>query len=398
MKRIFLLAALLSVLCCSCARRTPNLTVVVSLDAFRWDLTLIHQAPWLDSIGRAGVQAVMKPSYPSSTFPNHYTLATGLRPDHHGIVNSQFWDSERNIQYRMGDSTTRNQPYYYGGEPIWVTAEKQGRTTASIYWVGSDIPIGGVLPTYWLYWYDTPRLDFAARVQETLRLAALPSRERPSLIMTYIDEPDMTAHEFGPTSIETGLMVAYLDSLMGVLYTGLRALPQGDKINLIITADHGMTDISDERFVRIAEVVDTSLCAHIVSTNPTTIFSKPGCRDSLLAALAKVEHISAWKSEEVPEHLHYGSSPNLGDIIVAPDQGWQFSSEPRGILGGHGYDPEEPDMQVVFRAAGPDFKRGFVQEEKFDNVDIYSLLAHLLKIRPAPTDGSLDGVKPLLKP
>ena len=279
MKRILLFASLLLGLCAGCCRHEPNLTVIVSLDAFRWDYPQIHQAPWLDSIGRAGVRAVMRPSYPSSTFPNHYTIATGLRPDHHGIVNSNFWDGERGVLYGMGDSTTRNRPYYYGGEPIWVTAEKQGRTTASVYWVGSDIPIGGTLPTYWRYWYDTPRLDFSERVQETLRLAALPARERPSLILTYFDEPDMTGHEFGPASIETGLVVAYLDSLMGVLYTGLRALPGGDRINLIVTADHGMTDVSDERFVRIPEVLDTSLCARIVSTNPTTIFSKPGCRD-----------------------------------------------------------------------------------------------------------------------
>ena len=398
MKRFFLLSALLSILCCGCAhqRQQDTLTVVVSLDAFRWDYTDIHRAPWLDSIGRAGIRAVMKPSYPSSTFPNHYTLATGLRPDHHGIVNSSFWDSERGVMYGMGDSTTRNRPYYYGGEPIWATAGKQGVRTASVYWVGSDIPIGGALPTYWLYWYDTPRLDFAARVQETLRLAALPEDERPALIMTYFDEPDMTGHEFGPASIETGLMVAYLDSLMGVLYRGLRALPHGDRVNLIVTADHGMTDISDERCVRIDEAVDTSLCEHIVSTNPTTIFSKPGCRDRILEQLSKVEHISAWKSEEMPGHLHYGSSPRLGDIVVAPDLGWQFTFKPRGILGAHGFDPEEPDMQVIFRAAGPDFKPGYVKADKFDNVDLYPLLARLLRIRPAATDGSLEEVSDLL--
>ena len=397
MKKLFLALFLVSALAISCKRdEVRNLTVVVSLDAFRWDYTDIHNAPWLDSIGRSGVRAVMKPSYPASTFPNHYTLATGLRPDHHGIVNSHFWDSEREVLYRMGDSVTRNRPYYYGGEPIWCTAERQGVKTASVYWVGSDIPIGGILPTYWLYWYDTPRLDFASRVQETLRLAALPEAERPSLIMTYFDEPDMTGHEFGPAAIETGLVVSYLDSLMGVLYTGLRSLPHGDKINLIITADHGMTDISDDRFYRIGDYVKDEWCEHIVSTSPTTIFSKPGCRDSIIRALSGLEHLSVWKSEEVPGHLHYGTSPHLGDIVVAPDLGWQFASKPRGILGAHGYDPEESDMQVIFRASGPDFRQGFVSEEKFDNVDVYSLLSLLLKVDPAETDGSADIVKGLL--
>lgn len=398
MKRFLLLSALLLGLCCGCIQKKPqnNLTVIVSLDAFRWDFTRIHQAPWLDSIGRAGIQAVMKPSYPSSTFPNHYTIATGLRPDHHGIVNSAFWDSERGVLYSMGDSVTRNRPYYYGGEPIWATAEKQGVRTASVYWVGSDIPIGGVLPTYYKYWYDVPRLTYPERVQETLRLASLPKEERPDLIMLYFDDPDWAAHQFGPSGIGTGMMISHLDSLMGVLYQGLRALPYGDKVNLIVTADHGMTDISDERFIRIDEVVDTSLCERIVSTNPTTIFSKPGCRDRILEQISKVEHVSAWKSEEMPEHLHYGRSPHLGDIVVAPDLGWQFAFTPRGLLGAHGYDPEEPDMQVIFRAAGPDFKRGYVKADKFDNVDIYPLLARLLHIQPAVTDGALDEVSDLL--
>lgn len=391
---VILLAASLSA-----CRQTPvqrHLTVVVSLDAFRWDFTQIHDAPWLDSIGRAGVQAVMKPSYPSSTFPNHYTIATGLVPDHHGIVNSSFWDSERGVMYAMGDSATRNRPYYYAGEPIWSTAEKQGVTTACVYWVGSDIPIGGILPTYYKYWYDEPRLDYDGRVQETLRLAALPEEERPSLIMTYFDDPDWAAHNFGPSGEGTGQMIAYLDSLMGVLYTGLRALPDGQDINLIITADHGMTDISDERFIRIPEVLDESLCERIIGSNPTVIFSKPGCRDAILEQLSKVEHMQVWEHGKVPEHLNYGTSPRLGDIIVAPDLGWQFSRTPRGMLGAHGFDPEEPDMQVIFRASGPDFKQGFIDPDKFVNVDVYPLLAHLLHIVPAPTDGDFSRVAPLL--
>ena len=397
MKRFVLLFTLVLGLSCACSQqKQPNLTVIVSLDAFRWDLPQIHQAPWLDSIGRAGVQAVMRPSFPSSTFPNHYTIATGLRPDHHGIVNSSFWDNDHQVMYAMGDLATRSNPEYYGGEPIWSTAERQDVTTASVYWVGSDTPIGGSLPTYYKDWYDEPRLDYSERVQEAIRLASLPEEERPSLILVYIDEPDMVAHEFGPISIETGIMVNYLDSLMGVLYTGLHALPYGDKINLIVTADHGMTDICDERFVQIDQVLDTTLCERIVSTNPTTIFSKPGCRDSILSQLSKVEHIRAWKSEEVPEHLHYGSSSRLGDIVVCPDLGWQFAFTPRGILGAHGYDTEEADMHVIFRAEGPDFKHGYVKADKFDNVDIYPLLANLLHVRPVDTDGNLDDVKDLL--
>ena len=400
MKRHLILLACAVIAATGCTSKNlhdENITVIVSLDAFRWDYPQIHDTPWLDSIARAGVSATMLPSYPASTFPNHYTIATGLVPDHHGIVNSQFWDSERGVMYSMGDPETRNNPDYYGGEPIWATAERQGVRTGNVYWVGSDIPIGGVLPTYYKNWYDEPRLDYCERVDEALRLLSLPEAERPRLVMVYFDDPDWTSHEFGPRGIETGVMVHYLDSLMGVLYTGIKDLPYGDKVNMIVTADHGMTDISDERFICIDDYVKDEWVEHAVSTSPTSIFTKPGCRDSVINALKDVEHISVWKKEEVPAELVYGTSPHLGDIIVVPDLGWQFGWQPRGLVGAHGYSPQESDMQVMFRACGPDFKEGYAAPARHVNVDIYGLLCHLLGIEPQPTDGDFSRVEPLLK-
>jgi len=382
---------------CACCPRRDRYVVIVSLDAFRWDYPEMYDTPWLDSIARAGVRAVMMPSYPSSTFPNHYTLATGLVPDHHGIVNSQFWDPERGELYSMGDSLTRYNPVYYGGEPVWNTAERQGVRTASIYWVGSDVAIGGHYPSSYLRWNDAPRLDYAQRAEETVRLLSLPKRQRPRLVMVYFDDPDATSHEFGPDSIESGTVIHYLDSLVGVMYQGVRSLPYGDRINFIVTADHGMTDISDERFIRIDEVLDTTWCERVVSTNPTSIFTRPGCRDSVLAALSEVEHIQAWPRESVPAELQYGSSPHLGDVIVAPDLGWQFAFQPRRLLGAHGYAPQEADMQVFFCASGPDFMEGYVSDETFANTAVYPLLCRLLGVKPAPCDGDLSGVGAMLK-
>jgi len=395
MKKIALLFSL-ALLLFSC-KSEPNYTVIVSLDAFRWDYPTMFDTPWLDSIAKEGVSATMRPSYPSSTFPNHYTLATGLVPDHHGIVNSQFWDSERSVMYSMGDSAIRSKAYYYAGEPIWVTAEKQGVLTGNVYWVGSDIFIKDCYPTYYRYWYDEPRLSYPDRVQDVLRLLALPQEKRPHLVMCYFDDPDWVSHGTGPASVESASMVHYLDSLMGVLYQGIRAFPYGDKVNLIITADHGMTDISDERFYCVSDYVKPEWVERVVSSNPTSIFSRPGCQDSVIAALSGLEHISVWRKEEVPAHLCYGSSDRIGDIVVAPDKGWQFAGSPRNLKGAHGYDPEEPDMQVVFRAAGPDFKKGYVKSEVFPNVDVYSLLAKLLKVKPESTDGSLCDVEDLLR-
>ena len=379
--------------CCGEGQQKRNLTIVVSLDAFRWDYPTIYNTPWLDSIAANGVAATMVPSYPSSTFPNHFTLATGLVPDHHGIVNRQFWAPEKGELFSMGDSATRYNPYYFGGEPIWVTAKKQGVKSASIYWVGSDVAIQGLYPDYYLRWDNEPRLTYPQRVDEALRIAKLPESERPSLLMVYFDEPDWTTHHYGPVAEESEAVIEQLDSLMGILYRGLKELDYG--VNLIVTSDHGMTEISDEKFISIEQSVNPDWVERIVSTNPTTIFCKEGCRDSLFEQLSKVKHISVWRKEEVPAHLNYGSSNHLGDIIVAPDLGWQFATTPRGLNGAHGYDINEPDMQIIFRACGPDFKRGYTLPHTFSNVDLYSILAELLKIEPAKTDGSLEKVQEL---
>ena len=379
--------------CCGEGQQKRNLTIVVSLDAFRWDYPTIYNTPWLDSIAANGVAATMVPSYPSSTIPNHFTLATGLVPDHHGIVNSQFWAPEKGELFSMGDSATRYNPYYFGGEPIWVTAKKQGVKSASIYWVGSDVAIQGLYPDYYLRWDNEPRLTYPQRVEEALRIAKLPESERPSLLMVYFDEPDWTTHHYGPIAEESEAVIEQLDSLMGILYRGLKELDYG--VNLIVTSDHGMTEISDEKFISIEQTVNPDWVERIVSTNPTTIFCKEGYRDSLFEQLSKVKHISVWRKEEVPAHLNYGSSNHLGDIIVAPDLGWQFAATPRGLKGAHGYDINEPDMQIIFRACGPDFKRGYTLPHTFSNVDLYSILAELLKIEPAKTDGSLEKVQEL---
>ena len=379
--------------CCGEDQQKRNLTIVVSLDAFRWDYPTIYNTPWLDSIAANGVAATMVPSYPSSTFPNHFTLATGLVPDHHGIVNSQFWAPEKGELFSMGDSATRYNPYYFGGEPIWVTAKKQGVKSASIYWVGSDVAIQGLYPDYYLRWDNEPRLTYPQRVDEALRIAKLPESERPSLLMVYFDEPDWTTHHYGPVAEESEAVIEQLDSLMGILYRGLKELDYG--VNLIVTSDHGMTEISDEKFISIEQTVNPDWVERIVSTNPTSIFCKEGCRDSLFNQLSKVKHISVWRKEEVPAHLNYGTSNHLGDIIVAPDLGWQFATTPRGLKGAHGYDINEPDMQIIFRACGPDFKRGYTLPHSFSNVDLYSILAELLKIEPAKTDGSLEKVQEL---
>ena len=400
---LFILFVALSI-AASCRKSAENYTVILSLDGFRWDYPEYYDTPFLDSLGAAGVSARMEPSYPASTFPNHYTLATGLVPDHHGIVNNRFWDPEREYGYSMGDTLCRYDPHYYLGEPIWITAQKQGVKTGNVYWVGSDIAIKDTYPTYYRRWDDQPHWNFDERVDEIVRLTSLPEKDRPHLVMGYFDEPDHTGHGFGPISVEVKEVVEQMDSLIHGLYLRLKALPYGDKINFIVLSDHGMEDISPERFVCRTDLVPEEWVERCVGASPTSIFVKEGYVDSLYNRLSGVEHLSVWKHGEVPAELNYGTSNRLGDIIVAPDLGWQFNRFPARKPGGaHGYSPKELDMMVIFRAAGPDFKQGYEapftegEQSAFRNVDIYPLLCRLLGVKPAVTDGDINRIDKVLK-
>ena len=396
MKRLL---SLLLILLCGLAQAQirDRYVVVVSMDGFRHDYTKWYHTPNLDRVAREGVSSVMLPSYPASTFPNHYAMATGLVPDHNGLVNNAFWDSEHNTLYTMGSKEKVN-GYFYLGEPIWTTVQRQGLIAGVTYWVGSEYLINGSLPRYYSKYVSYEILSFEKRVERTLDLLKLPEADRPRLVMLYFNEPDHTGHAFGPRHRKTARAVRRVDKMLGLLLKGLEDLPYADKIDLIVLSDHGMTSIRPERCISPSKYLKQEWATRVVTGTPTSIFSTTeACRDSILNALSGVEHLNVWKKEEVPAELNYGTSPRLGDIIVAPDLGWRFTEHPRTLRGGHGYFPAEPDMQTMFRATGPDFLRG-TTIPSFRNVSVYELMCYLLGVEPAPNDGSLEELLPALKP
>ena len=403
--RRFLPVLLATLLLFGCRAR-EHYTVIISLDGNRWDYPDYYEMPFFDSLATVGVKARMEPSFPSSTFPNHYTMATGLVPDHNGLVNNSFWNPRTQHGYSLSDPESRYDPRYYLGEPVWITAQKQGVKCGVIYWVGSDIPIGpegNEFPAYYRKWDEQPHWNFDERADEIVRLMSLPEKERPRLVMGYFDEPDHQGHVFGPFSPETKEMAQKMDSLMHALYLRLKALPHGEKINFILAGDHGMTDISPERFIAWYDVIPQEWVERVVGNIPTSIWVKEGYADSLYNRLSGIEHLHVWKHGEVPEYLHYGTSDRLGEIIVSPDLGWQFNFAPSSSRGAHGFDCKETDMMVAFRAVGPDFKAGyeapFTEGEKsaFRNIDLYPLLCKLLGVKPAPVDGKLERIQHILK-
>ena len=377
------------------AQAEKHYTVIVSLDGFRWDYPQMYETPFFDQMAREGVKATMIPSFPSKTFPNHYTMATGLVPDHHGIVANSFWDPERKEVYKMNKPATRNDASYYGGEPIWVTAQKQGIKTGNVYWVGSDIAVKGEHPTYYQVYDKNPRLSQTERVAEVLRMLRLPEADRPQLVMLYFEDSDTYGHTYSPFSQETRKCIARLDALMRFLWEGLQSLPFAKDVNLIVTSDHGMATVSADRFVPIKHLLKEEWYTLIDGNLPAQIYTQPQFRDSVYHALKDLNHVRVWKREEIPAYLNYGTSPRVGDIIVLPDLGWLVDEGNKTLPGAHGFDPTYDDMQVMFRACGPDFKKGY-EAPKFRNVSIYSLLARLLHITPEKTDGCLEEVENML--
>lgn len=377
------------------AQAEKHYTVIVSLDGFRWDYPQMYETPFFDQMAWEGVKATMIPSFPSKTFPNHYTMATGLVPDHHGIVANSFWDPERKEVYKMNKPATRNDASYYGGEPIWVTAQKQGIKTGNVYWVGSDIAVKGEQPTYYQVYDKKPRLSQTERVAEVLRMLRLPEADRPQLVMLYFEDSDTYGHTYSPFSQETRKCIAHLDALMRFLWEGLQSLPFAKDVNLIVTSDHGMATVSADRFVPIKHLLKEEWYTLIDGNLPAQIYTQPQFRDSVYHALKDLNHVRVWKREEIPAYLNYGSNPRVGDIIVLPDLGWLVEEGNKTLPGAHGFDPTYDDMQVMFRACGPDFKKGY-EAPKFRNVSIYSLLARLLQITPEKTDGCLEEVENML--
>ena len=375
-------------------------TVVLSLDGFRWDYPDKTNTPTLDLIAKEGVKAVsLIPCFPSKTFPNHYTIATGLFPDHHGLVNNSFFDSESGKSYAIVNKEARFDPSFYGGEPIWITAQNQGIKTASFFWVGSDVAIQGKHPDYWKT-YDGS-IPFIQRIDTIIRWLSLPEAQRPGLIMAYYHEPDAVGHEYGPDDPRTLKLVRELDSLTGILYSQIRNLPNGNCINFIVVSDHGMGSVSSDRNTTLRDYIPKTWPVRIEGGNPNfNLYAEGAWVDSAYLSLKNARHLQVWKPSEVPAHLNYGKNPRVGQIIVVADPDWSvtLNTPKKHFTGGtHGYDIRDTDIHAIFYAAGPAFKQRYVQPS-FQNIHIYPLLAKLLGIIPTKNDGNLSEVIDMLKP
>lgn len=375
--------------------------IVISADGFRYDLADKYNAANLKQLRGSGVAAkALIPSYPSLTFPNHYTLVTGLYPSHHGLVDNSFYDKKRDESYRLGNRKAVEDSSWYGGTPLWVLAEQQQMLSASYYWVGSEANIKGVRPTYYYRFNDS--IDIDARIQDVKNWLTLPEEKRPHLITFYMPEVDHAEHMNGPDSKETEAAVHFIDESIGkmVRMTDSLKLP----INYIFLADHGMLTADTLNLMPKPAALDTTkfkvpdgdVLIHLYAYNEKDI------QPTYTALKKEAVDYDVYLASEVPARWHYGATDDryqrIGDIILVPHAPRSFSfRKRRPLLGKHGFDNAIPEMQATFYAWGPAFKNQ-LQIAAFENVNVYPLVAQILGLKVTEKiDGSLDVLKPILK-
>jgi alkaline phosphatase D len=405
-RNIFGFIVLIIILLCAASgfksdgrKKFKNYVLLVSLDGFRWDYSQLYKTPNINKIATEGVKADrLIPSFPTVTFPNHFTIATGLYPDHHGLIDNNFLAPDLGLSYRMSDRAAVENPSFYGGEPIWITAEKQGARAASFFWVGSEAAVGGIHPSYWKKYDGT--VTYEARIDTVVKWLGYPENKRPELVTLYFDEPDATGHKFGPNSPQTEKVVERLDSLIGVLRTKLSALPYRKRINFILLSDHGMEAISPQRYINLKEIIPDRMISSLEGGNPVYFINpKEGKKDSVLLLINARKGLKAWAKSNVPARLHFGTNPRIPEIVVAADSSWSIGTRPDGSTlrgGAHGYDNANSDMFAIFYAAGPAFRKNYKLHE-LNNTDIYGMICRILDLKPASNDGNPKDYKKILR-
>ncbi len=373
--------------------------VLVSFDGFRHDYLSHYDTPSFDRVAGIGaVSDALIPVYPSLTFPSHYSIATGLHPEHHGIVGNRFYDPARDEQYNYRNTINVQDGTWYDGEPIWVTAETQGMVAAAMLFVGTEAAIGGVRPTFWTPY--SARGSRRERVDQVVAWLSLPARERPHLITLYFSGVDGAGHDSGPTSRAVEGAVRQVDAALGRLLDGVDRLPHADQVSLVLVSDHGMGPVDPDRVVNLREIADLRGIRTVVTGTGANLFVDG---DSARARVLRddindqLRGGRAYLRADVPTALRYRSDPRIGDVVVVAEPGAMIgmgrASPPPGM---HGWDPHHPDMHGIFLAMGPDIMPG-QRVGPVDSVHVYPFLARLLQLTPASNiDGDLSVLAPLL--
>jgi predicted AlkP superfamily pyrophosphatase or phosphodiesterase len=377
--------------------------LLISFDGFRYDYLDKVDTPHFDTLVSEGVRAEgLIPVFPSKTFPNHYAIATGLYPENSGFVNNTMYDPEWDEWYRIRDREAVEDGKWYGGEPIWNTLEKQGISTGTMFWVGSEADIQGMHPTYWKRYDDD--MPHKARVDTVVKWLAGTEKESVDFATLYFSHVDSQGHRYGTESDSVEAAIREADRIMGYLKEQLQESNLWDRTNILVVSDHGMIDLSEDKIIELDKIVDMNDIERIIRGPLTMIQPKSGKESEIYDALKAQEgSYRVYRKDNIPDRYHLKNNRRVSDIVLIANLGYtvldsedkqQFiESLPRAT---HGYDPNEKAMHAFFLAHGPAFKQD-TTVEAFQSIHLYELMNELMGTEPAPNDGSLDSVRVLLK-
>ncbi len=404
---VLLLFALLLPACRHDARTGPADTrpptlILVSIDGFRADYLDLGLTPTLARLAQEGARVdAMRPAFPTLTFPNHYTLVTGLHPDHHGIINNAMRDPESDQRFTLNNrDAVKNAFWWNDAQPIWNTVRDAGLRSATMFWPGSEAPVHGQHPHYWLPFDATMKPE--ARVAQVLQWLDLPPHERPDFITLYFDAVDHMGHVTGPDSQETHAEIVRTDAALARLVAGLEQRGRLADINLLVVSDHGMAATPAEQAIALDDYIPRDLFELGARGSIAGLSAANGREAELAAALSQpIPHVQCWRKEDVPARYRYGSHRRISPWVCMGDEGWtifdrahlkRFGVNP----GAHGFDPELASMAAIFVGHGPDFRPGATLPQ-IDSVDVYPLMTRLLRITPEAHDGDATRTLPLLR-
>jgi len=397
MMRITLLFILLTGVMAGCSSKKENPYVVIfSFDGFRYNYNDSIELPNFNDIAKNGVKAEwMIPVFPTVTYPNHYAIATGLYPEHNGIVNNKFFNSTLGKEYNSKNEKITSDSSFYKGIPLWNFLQDHGIKTATCNWVGSDARINGKQANFKV---NNHSLSDKSRVDSIIRWLQLPDLLRPHFMMAYFPQPDDVGHEFGPFHKQTLAKVQAMDSVVGYFSSQLQKLAIGKEVNIIILSDHGMAVADRAKNIFIPKkAADQFIDRMEGGTQNIFVYSKKGQQDYFIDYLNSYKHINSLIRKKFPKNWHLNDTTTVPDLVLLADEGYNIHIQGEALKKGgcHGYDNTIQSMQTIFYACGPKFKIMYAQKP-FENIDVFPLICKIFGIEPPVIDGKINEVEGML--
>uniref|UniRef100_A0A131YMJ5 Ectonucleotide pyrophosphatase/phosphodiesterase family member 1/3 n=1 Tax=Rhipicephalus appendiculatus TaxID=34631 RepID=A0A131YMJ5_RHIAP len=375
--------------------------ILISLDGFRADYLSRGLNPSLERLAQCGVKApFMRPVFPTKTFPNHFTIVTGLWPESHGIVDNKMYDPEFKTLFRIGNTEAYN-GRWWEAEPIWLTAEKQGKRASTFFWPGSDVEIKNSRPSEFFKYNEM--IPWQTRVEVLLAWLDLPAERRPSLLTLYVNEPDSAGHDHGPHSAAVDEALELVEIMLDRLMAGLQERRLLGCVNLLVVSDHGMASTSCDQVIALEHFIDPGSVYSLVGPTARLRPKQPGDVAQLVESLrCRDSHLLAYAKERLPKRYHYSDHRRIEPVVLDMDSGYlvlnrEADKNPALCNGGsHGYDNMAPGMQSLFVAHGPSFRQN-VTARPFRSIELYELMTELLGIEPEPNNGTRGSLHYLLR-